>query len=158
LNRKVTPEDVSLLCRYTELAVAQPFHCNFERKLTHLAAAVAKHAALLEAKVDELTQLARERDGNPGEQQADLAKQQNLLDHDRDIRQLKGARDLYSAEIHDVGGGGETDKTYGRVFIPKGSRNRVDPNRNVSPARQFALQSKLSLPIEPFKAVAKLLT
>ena len=31
-----------------------------------------------------------------------------------------GARDLYIAEVHDVGGNGETDKTYGRVFYTKG--------------------------------------
>jgi hypothetical protein len=113
-----------------ELVVAQPFHSNFERKLTRLAA-VAKHAAVLEAKVDELTQLAPERDENPGEQQAELAKQQNLQDHDRDIRQLKGAQDLYSAEIHHVGGGGETDKTYGRVFYIKGKsqQGRPEPER-----------------------------
>jgi hypothetical protein len=43
-----------------------------------------------------------------------------LLDHDRDIRELMGARDLYIAEVHDVAGTGETDKTYGRVFYTKG--------------------------------------
>jgi len=42
-----------------------------------------------------------------------------LLEHDRDIRELMGARDLYMAEIHDVSKAG-TDKTYGRVFYTKG--------------------------------------
>ena len=36
------------------------------------------------------------------EQQAQISKQQELLDHDRDIRELMGARDLYIAEVHDV--------------------------------------------------------
>ena len=71
-------------------------------------------------KVDELTQLARDRERALDEQQVVIAKQQVLLDHDRDIRELMGARDLYIAEVHDVAGTGETDKTYGRVFYTKG--------------------------------------
>jgi hypothetical protein len=80
----------------------------------------AKRAATLEAKVSELTQLARDREQALDQQQAQVAKQQELLDHDRDIRELMGARDLYIAEVHDVGGNGQTDKTYGRVFYTKG--------------------------------------
>jgi hypothetical protein len=80
----------------------------------------AKRAAMLEAKVSELTELARDREQALDQQQAQVAKQQELLDHDRDIRELMGARDLYIAEVHDVGGTGETDKTYGRVFYTKG--------------------------------------
>jgi hypothetical protein len=80
----------------------------------------ATRAATLEGKVSELTQLARDRGQALDQQQAQVAKQQELLDHDRDIRELMGARDLYIAEVHDVGGTGETDKTYGRVFYTKG--------------------------------------
>lgn len=80
----------------------------------------AKQAQALQAKVDELTQLARNREQALDQQQVVIAKQQVLLDHDRDIRELMGARDLYIAEVHDVAGTGETDKTYGRVFYTKG--------------------------------------
>jgi hypothetical protein len=80
----------------------------------------AKQAQALQAKVDELTQLARDREQALDQQQVVNAKQQVLLDHDRDIRELMGARDLYIAEVHDVAGTGETDKTYGRVFYTKG--------------------------------------
>jgi hypothetical protein len=80
----------------------------------------AKQAQALQAKVDELTQLAHDREQALDEQQVVNAKQQVLLDHDRDIRELMGARDLYIAEVHDVAGTGETDKTYGRVFYTKG--------------------------------------
>ena len=66
--------------------MAQPVPSNFERKLTHLVAAAARHAAVLEAKAGELTQVARERHRNPGEQQTEVVKQQNVLEHDRDIR------------------------------------------------------------------------
>lgn len=81
--------------------------------------AAARHAAVLESRVEELTQLAREREQTLKEQQAEIAKQHDLLNHDRDIRELMGARDLYIAEVHDVAGNAETDKTYGRVFYTK---------------------------------------
>lgn len=71
-------------------------------------------------KVSELTQLARDREQALDKQQAELVKQQELLDHDRDIRELMGARDLYIAEVHDISSNGRADKTYGRVFYTKG--------------------------------------
>jgi hypothetical protein len=43
------------------------------------------------------------------------------LAHDRDIREVIGARELYMADVHDVSGKG-TAKTYGRVFYTKGKR------------------------------------
>jgi hypothetical protein len=81
---------------------------------------VAARAATLEATVGELTQLVRDREQALDQKQAEVAKQQELLEHDRDIRELMGARDLYIAEVHDVSGAGKTDKTYGRVFYTKG--------------------------------------
>jgi hypothetical protein len=67
----------------------------------------------LEAKVHDLTALLHDRE-------ATIDQQQELLAHDRDIRELMGARDLYVAEVYDVGGNGETKKPYGRVFYTKG--------------------------------------
>lgn len=66
----------------------------------------------LEAKVAELTQLLRDRDST-------IDQQQELLAHDRDIRELMGARDLYVAEVFDVAKNAETQKAYGRVFYTK---------------------------------------
>ena len=43
-------------------------------------------------------------------------RQDELLSHDRDIRELMGARDLYIAEVYDIAGSGATQKPYGRVF------------------------------------------
>src|SRR6202034_861617 len=74
----------------------------------------------LQTKVDELTQLARDRERALDEQQVAIAKQQVLLDHDRDIRELMGARDLYIAEVYDVAKTGDTQKPFGRVFYTKG--------------------------------------
>ena len=73
----------------------------------------AKRAATLDAKVNELTSLLHQRD-------ATVDQQQELLAHDRDIRELMGARDLYVAEVYDVARTGATQKPYGRVFYTKG--------------------------------------
>lgn len=79
----------------------------------------ARQAASLETRVNQLTQLVRERDQALDQRDAEVARGQELLEHDRDIRELMGARDLYMADVHDVSGKG-TDKTYGRVFYTKG--------------------------------------
>jgi hypothetical protein len=79
----------------------------------------ARQASALEAKVNELAQLARTREQALEQKEAEVAKGQQLLDHDHDIRELMGSRDLYMADIHDVSGRG-TEKTYGRVFYTKG--------------------------------------
>ena len=83
---------------------------------------VTARSAVLEAKVNDLTGVLRDREREIDQKQEQVAKQQDLLDHDRDIRELMGARDLYIAEIHDVDGTGETNKTYGRVFYTRGKR------------------------------------
>jgi len=66
----------------------------------------------LEAKVAGLTQLLKDRDST-------IDQQQELLSHDRDIRELMGARDLYVAEVFDVAKDAATQKAYGRVFYTK---------------------------------------
>ena len=73
----------------------------------------AKRVATLDAKVNELTNLLHQRD-------AAVDQEQELLAHDRDIRELMGARDLYVAEVYDVARSGATQKPYGRVFYTKG--------------------------------------
>jgi hypothetical protein len=111
------------LRRDSELAAAQANLQQLQAKADAISQErenAAKRALVLEAKVEELTELARKREQALDEQQTQIAKQQELLDHDRDIRELMGARDLYIAEVHDVGGNGQTDKTYGRVFYTKG--------------------------------------
>ena len=70
-------------------------------------------AKVLEAKVNDLTQQLHERN-------AAIDQQRQLLAHDRDIRELIGARDLYIAEVYDVSRDGVTQKPYGRVFYTKG--------------------------------------
>jgi len=48
-----------------------------------------------------------------------IAEQRELLDRDRDVRNLIGARNLYIAEIYDVAQTGDTQKPFGRVFYTK---------------------------------------
>jgi uncharacterized protein YoxC len=80
-----------------------------------------RQAAVLEAKVNQLTELVKEREQSLDRTESEVAKGQELLAHDRDIRELMGARELYMADVHDVSGKG-TAKTYGRVFYTKGRR------------------------------------
>lgn len=89
---------------------------SLEQKLDSLAQQSTQDAALAKAAEARVHDLTRELQ----EQQATLEQRDELLSHDRDIRELMGARDLYIAEIYDVAGTGETKKPYGRVFYTRG--------------------------------------
>jgi hypothetical protein len=52
--------------------------------------------------------------------QSDIAQDQDLLKHDRDIRNLITARDLYITDVYDVAKTGDTEKPFGRIFYTKG--------------------------------------
>lgn len=67
----------------------------------------------LENQIHQLSQLVKDKDGA-------IDEQQRMLAADRDIRDLMAARDLYIAEVYDVGGNGKRKKPYGRVFYTKG--------------------------------------
>jgi hypothetical protein len=73
----------------------------------------ATQAQTLETRLEELNASLRNKD-------QDLAEDEELLQHDRDIRNLIGARDLYIAEIYDIAKTGKTQKPFGRVFYTKG--------------------------------------
>jgi hypothetical protein len=53
------------------------------------------------------------------EKDKEIAQEQELLEHDRDIRNLISARNVYMAEIYDVAKTGDTQKPFGRVFYTK---------------------------------------
>jgi hypothetical protein len=87
-----------------------------QRKLDSLSEQSAQDAArgkALEAKINDLNRLLDDRG-------AALEQKDELLAHDRDIRELMGARELYIAEVHDVARDGQTQIPYGRVFYTKG--------------------------------------
>jgi hypothetical protein len=73
----------------------------------------AERTRALQVKNDDLTGLLKDRE-------AELERQDQLLAHDKDIRDLMGARDLYIAEVYDITRTGETKKAYGRVFYTRG--------------------------------------
>jgi hypothetical protein len=105
-----------------ELVAAQAKLAEFQKTLETATAQRdenARLAASLEAKVNELTQLVKTREQALDQRATEVARGQELLEHDRDIRELMGARELYMADVHDVSGKG-TAKTYGRVFYTKG--------------------------------------
>jgi hypothetical protein len=73
-----------------------------------------------EAQDASLRNQIKDLSGQLREQEQTVSKQDELLSHDRDIRELIGARDLYVAEVYDVGRDGATQKSTGRVFYTKG--------------------------------------
>jgi len=104
----------SELARKLEAAISSSQ--ALQQKLDSLADQSAQDAArgkALEVKVNELDRLLHERE-------VALDQKDELLAHDRDIRELMGARDLYIAEVHDVARDGQTQIPYGRVFYTKG--------------------------------------
>jgi anti-sigma factor RsiW len=99
-----------------KLAASQASSQALQEKLDSLAQESpqdAAHAQASEAKVNELTRLLQDRE-------VALDQKDELLAHDRDIRDLMGARDLYVAEVYNVVRDGATQKPYGRVFYTKG--------------------------------------
>jgi len=80
--------------------------------LTQDSSSEAARAKALGAKVDELNRLLQDRE-------AALNQQDALLAHERDIRELIGARNLYVTEVYDTDEKGATRKPYGRVFYTK---------------------------------------
>jgi hypothetical protein len=89
---------------------------SMQEKLDSLAQQSAEdtaHAKMSDARVNDLTRQLEE-------EQAAVKQRDDLLSHDRDIRELMGARDLYMTEIYDVAGTGETKKPYGRLFYTRG--------------------------------------
>ncbi len=87
-----------------------------EKKLDALEQAKTSDAlrvTSLENQIHLMSQLLKDKD-------ATIDEQQRFLASDRDIRNLMGARDLYIAEVYDVGGNGKRRKPYGRVFYTKG--------------------------------------
>jgi anti-sigma factor RsiW len=80
--------------------------------LTQQSTSEAAQAKALGAKVDDLTRLLQDRE-------ASLNQQDELLAHDRDVREVMGARNLYIAEVYDTDEKGATRKPYGRLFYTK---------------------------------------
>ena len=73
-----------------------------------------------QARSESLEAQIRDLHGQIRDREQALDKEEELLAHDRDIRELMGARELYIAEVYDVAKDGQTKKPYGRVFYTRG--------------------------------------
>jgi len=73
-----------------------------------------------EARDGSLEAQIRDLHGQLRDREQELGKAEELLAHDRDVRELMGARELYIAAVYDVARDGQTQKPYGRVFYTKG--------------------------------------
>ena len=79
----------------------------------------ATQLTALETKVRELNAALDEKDVQLSEKTQLLALDKEFLDHDRDIRDVIGARNLYIADISDLTQDGKTAKQFGRIFYTK---------------------------------------
>jgi hypothetical protein len=73
-----------------------------------------------ELRVTALSKQMEELKAGIEQKDQELAREQELLAHDQDIRELMGSRSLYIAEVYDVAKTGDTQKPFGRVFYTKG--------------------------------------
>ncbi|HEX4651412.1 MAG TPA: hypothetical protein VH250_07895 [Granulicella sp.] len=76
----------------------------------------AARSTSLEAKVHELNVALDETNTALSDKDRILALDKDFLAHDRDIRDLIGARNLYIADIFDTNEEGKTAKPFGRIF------------------------------------------
>ena len=102
LNRKLAEAQASLAAMQKNLELARQLQSSESLRATNL-----------ESHMDQLTATIRDQDQT-------IRQQRDLLAYDRDIRDLIGARDLYVAEVTDVGRDAETKTPFGRVFFTKG--------------------------------------
>jgi len=99
-----------------KLEVSESHSRTVEDKLNALAGQMRQdqvRVSLLESKNADLSRLLEDREHA-------LETQEQLLAHDKDIRDLMGARDLYIAEVYDIARNGEKKKPYGRLFYTRG--------------------------------------
>jgi hypothetical protein len=98
-----------------QLAEAQSDAQSLQARLSLIGDQASQDSAQLLALKAQVNDLNTAIEGKDKE----IAEEQELLQHDRDIRNLIGARNLYIAEIYDVAKTGETEKPFGRVFYTK---------------------------------------
>ena len=107
-----------------QLVTAQTDIQTLGAKLTSASAGADQQSgrvAMLEAKVQAMNVSLNEADTALNDKDRMLALDKDFLSHDRDIRDLIGARNLYIADIFDTTETGKTAKPFGRIFYTKDS-------------------------------------
>jgi len=129
-----------------QLATAQTDIQTLGAKLTLATAGSGQQSqrvALLEAKVQALNVSLDEADNALSDKDRMLALDKDFLSHDKDIRDLIGARNLYIADIFDTTETGKTAKPFGRIFYTKDSSlvfYGFDLEKQGGPERDAAFQ------------------
>lgn len=101
-----------------KLAEVQSNALNLRARLSLIGTETSEdteQALALSGQANDLKQAIEEKDKQ-------IAESRELLDRDRDIRNLIGASNLYRAEIDDVGQSRDTQKLFGRMFYTKEHR------------------------------------
>ena len=109
-QRKTLSEEKNALSQ--QLVAAQTEAQSLRDRSTVANQMPPPQTAALEAKVHDLSAALEEKDRM-------LALDKEFLAHDREIRDLIGARNLYIADIYDVAQNGKTAKPFGRIFYTK---------------------------------------
>jgi hypothetical protein len=115
-REQITSEREALSSRLTN---AQTAIQSLEEKLKSADANANQNSvqvAALEANVRSLNVALEESNSNLNDRDRMLALDKDFLAHDRDIRDLIGARNLYIADIYDTTESGKTAKPFGRIF------------------------------------------
>ena len=102
-----------------QLAAAQAEATSLRAKLTSSGSdtnQLTTRIATLETRVHELNAALDEKNVALNDKDRMLALDQDFLAHDRDIRDLIGARNLYIADIFDTTESGKTARQFGRIF------------------------------------------
>lgn len=119
-----------------QLSAAQVEMDSFRNNPTSASADGAEQAnqiVALESTVRELKADLDEKDVALSETDRMLDLDKDFLAHDRDIRDLIGARNLYIADVFDTTEGGKTARHFGRIFYTKDRSHSTD---TTSTARQ----------------------
>jgi hypothetical protein len=107
-----------------QLAAAQADAQSLREKLTTAQSGAGQENARvteLEGKVHRLDAALDEANASLDAKEKMLAFDRDLMLHDRDIRDVIGARNLYIADIYDTNASGTTAKPFGRIFYTKDS-------------------------------------
>ena len=105
-----------------QLATAQADSQALREKLASSESSVGRQGvqvSALEAKVRLLDAALEETNSALDDRERMLALDKDFMQHDRDIRDLIGARDLYIADIFDTNESGKTAKPFGRLFYTR---------------------------------------
>lgn len=107
-----------------QLAAAQSEAQSLREKLVSVQSGTGQQTMLiseLQAKVQHLNAVLDDANTTLESKDRMLAFDKDLMLHDRDIRDVIGARNLYIADIYDTNSNGATAKPFGRIFYTKDS-------------------------------------